>query len=133
MSLASNLTVKEDDNTTAHVFNMVEQPPNKPGVLRKNIDIDVPESESLLIQSSQQGKGIGIADRHSLTMDKVVSDVNGNLIRGYSTLSLVFPRSVAFTTQMMIDLLHQLLDVVVATSTFDVDDDTVKALLRGES
>lgn len=133
LSLSPNITLKEDDNTTSHVFNKVDLPPNKTGTLRSNIDIDPPEKESLFIQSSTQGKGVNIADRHSLTLDKTVVDVNGNPIRGYCTLSLVQPRSVAFTPQMMIDILHQLLVVIVSTSSFDVSDDTVKSILRGES
>lgn len=133
LSLANNLTVKEDDNTTAHVFNKVDLPLNKTGTLRTNVDLSLPAKETLLIQSGPTGKGLNIADRHSITMDKIVVDSGGNQIRGYTTLSLNFPRSTAFTAQMMINLVHQLLTLIVSTASFDVDDNTVKSLLRGES
>jgi len=133
LSLSPNITVKEDDNTTSHVFNKVDLPLGKTGTLRSNVDLDPPEKETLYVASSVQGKGVSIGDRHSLTMDKTVVDANGNLIRGYVTTTWFFPRSAAFTPQMMIDITHQLYDVTVSTSSFDVDDDTLKSLLRGES
>jgi hypothetical protein len=133
MSLAATLSLKKDDNTTTEDYVKVDLPQGQTGTLRRNSAIDFPDSASLLIRSQAVGKGLSKADRHTLTIDKVVSDVAGNLIRGSVSLSIVFPQSTTFTAQMIIDLIHQVLDVVVSTSSFDVDDTVVKSLLRGES
>jgi len=132
LSFASTIALKKDDGTSED-FVQVDLPPNQPGTKRVNTSIDYPESSALLIRSQDVGKGLNAAVRHSVTADRVVADAGGNLVRGSATLSLVDPKSTAFTAQMMVDLLHQLLDLIIATSSFDVDDAVVKSVLRGES
>lgn len=133
MSLASTLSLKKDDNTTSEDYVTVDQPPNQPGTLRRNTAVDVPDSASLLIRSQSVGRKPQSAQRHTLTIDRIKVDTNGTSQRGSVSLSLVFPDSTAFTSQMMIDMVHQLFDVIISTSTFDVDDAVIKSLLRGES
>lgn len=133
MSLAATLTLKKDDNTTAEDFVTVDQAPNLPGTLRADTSIDLPASQSLLIRSQTAGSKSNRAKRHTLSMNKTVSDGVGGLSTGSASLSLVYPDSTGFTAQHMIDMIHQLLDVIISTATFDVDDSVVKAILRGES
>lgn len=132
MSLSATLSLKKDDGTSQD-FVTVDQLPNLPGTKRSNTSVDLPDSSSLLIRSQPIGTKSQRAQRHTTTIDYIKVDTNGVAQKGSASLGLVFPDSTAFTAQMMIDLVHQLLDVFISTSTFDVDDAVVKSVLRGES
>jgi hypothetical protein len=124
--------LKKDDGTSEDYVKVDTLTPTS-GTLRSNSAIEAPESATLLIRSQVIGQKGSRAQRHSQTIDRTVSDVNGALVRGSATLSVVFPDNIAFTTQMVIDMLHQLMDLYISTSTFDVDDAVVKSILRNES
>jgi hypothetical protein len=129
MALAATLSLKKDDGTSED-FVSVDTLPSQPGTLRQNSSYDPPEGSSLYIRSAAIGSKGSSAKRHTQTIDLTVASASGALVRGSASLSLVQPNDPAFTSQMMIDLLHQLFDVYVSTSTFDVDDDVVKSHLR---
>jgi hypothetical protein len=133
MALDPNITLKIDDNSTTETFNKVDQLPGQTGTKRSSTTVDVPDSKYLLIRSQAVGKGANKADKHSISLYYATYDASGNLITGNVTLSLTFPQSSLFTDQMMVDMTHQVLDLVVATSSFDVDNSVIQALLRGES
>jgi hypothetical protein len=135
MSLSATLSLKKDDGTSED-YVTVDQLPSQPGTLRRNTSIDAPEQETLLVRSQATGSGSSKGQRHTLSINNTIANGSGVLITGSASISLVFPNDPAFTPQMMIDMLHQLTDVIVApvsNTAFDVDDAVVKQLLRGES
>lgn len=129
-----NALVLKDDSDTNHTFALVLPAPGQSGSRRTDQTYQTlyPESSTLYIRQKTIGPKATVADSHNVTIDHVVEDAKGTLQRGSVSITLNQPRSSAFTLAMMVNLLHIAMDVFTNVSTFDVDQTTLTAILRGE-
>jgi hypothetical protein len=132
MALDPNLTLKDNSGDDV-VFSKVDNLPSRPGTLRSNNSVALPDKETLYIRSQDIGKGATSARQHTLTNQHTLVDSNGLKQVGSASLSIIFPDSPEFATAVMEDMVHLLLDLIISTATFAVDSTALAQILRGES
>jgi len=126
--LSGTLTLK-DVAGTDHSFATINY--DNGGATRVDTAASLAEPSVLKIQHTSSGSGNSKVDRHLIQRQDVVID-NASTYRVTTNVTITNPESFD-ASDIVVDQLRQIIDLLTSGTTPTVDDSLVSQLLRGES
>lgn len=127
--LSSNLTLKDVAGADV-VYTTVGFPTG--GADRIDVASTTDNKGTLNIRHTDQGKGSSASTRHLVQFSRTKQDTTG-VATATLNLTILAPQSSLIDSADIEDMIRQLVDLLVTTSTVALDTSVIEALLRGES
>lgn len=130
MAFADPLTLK-DRSGSDRTFDSADNG-NKPGSLRTDTGVALPEYAYLNIRHQDVGPKGSPARRHNATFTTGRTNASGVIEEGTFSASLTLPKSGAVSVNDAKDMLMSFIDLFATPGTVSLDDTAIQKWLRNE-